>query len=351
VVQKTLQPRHLWSSLKDSLLYLHSVFMKRAHFLLIASLSSLFASCAGTGTSGGGAGLPQGPVIAGLASYVVVDTHDRKVVLSSNAKGSIPLGSLSKIATGVVALDSVAALGRSLDEQLTVPPSAMMLGQSPAGLQAGDRLTTRDALYAALMADDNVAAEAVAEHVGAAILQQTGQGGGPAGAFVGQMNALTGRLGMGSTRFVNPHGLALGGAVNLSCASDAARLAIYANSRGAFNFFVNQRGRRISVSGRGVSVPNSNPLLGRDRVDGILMGASGPAGASFAVTAGRQATQAVGADGRTYVSPNRLIAVGLGSADPASHAAGLLQQGWPAFQGWQAAGRQVAPGEEMLRTP
>jgi serine-type D-Ala-D-Ala carboxypeptidase (penicillin-binding protein 5/6) len=318
--------------------------------LSLALGSLLLTSCGTTGATST-ASMPQGPVIAGLSSYVVADTHDRKVVLSNAAKARLPLGSLSKIATGVVALDSVAALGQSLDEPLAIQPAAGIVGQSSVGLQVGDRLTVRDALYAALMADDNLAAEAVAEHLGLVILQRTGQGGSPLGAFVGQMNALGSRLGMSGTNFVNPHGLAIGNATNLSTASDAARLAIYANSRGAFNFFVNQRSRRINASGRGLTVQNTNPLLGRDRIDGILLGNSGPAGATFALTAGRQASTNVGQDGRTYVSPNRLVAVGLGSMDPAGQGAGLLQQGWGAYKAWQMNGRSIAQGEELLRTP
>lgn len=316
--------------------------------------SILGTSCQGL-MAGGSSGVPEmGPVIPGVASYVVCDTQDKKVVLAHAADQKRPIASLTKIATGVVVIDSMAAGHSSLDEQLIVPNSVLPLGTSPLGLQPGDRMSIRDALYCALMASDNFAAEALCQHVGGKIMQMTNAGGSPFGAFVGQMNALAAKLGMSRTRFTNPHGLDIG-SPGYSTAADLARLTMHAISKGGFNFFVSQQQRKVGYfSGGGQKsfiVKNTNELLGRSEIDGVKTGTTNLAGPCLIITAPRPATVVKQADGSTLVVPHRLVVVELAASDRFNQAQQLLQTGWEAYNAWQTGGRHVATAGELLTPP
>lgn len=331
-------------------------------------MKSLITSCAtgllaifsllGTGcqsVAGGAHAVPPlGPIYPGIVSYVVVDTHDKKVVLSHNADAKRPVASLTKIATGVVVLDSIAAAHGSLDEPLTIPNTVQALGTSALGLQPGDQMSIRDALYCALMGSDNFAAEALAQHVGAKIMQMTGQGGSGFGAFVAQMNALAAKLGMTRTKFTNPHGLEIG-SPGISTAADMARLSMHAINKGDFNFFVSQTQRKISFQSMGAPktfiVRNTNELLGRDRIDGVKTGTTNLAGPCLVISAPRPATVVKQADGSTLVVPHRLVVVELGASDRFNQAQQLLSQGWAAYDAWHAGGRKVQSAGELLTAP
>lgn len=312
------------------------------------------SGCLTLNAGGGVVGVPPlGPVYSGIASYVVVDTHDKKVVLSHHADVKRSVASLTKIATAVVVLDSTRAIGGSMDEALTIPPSVQALGTSALGLQPGDQMSVRDALYCALMGSDNFTAEALCQHVGAKILQQTGQGGTPGGAFVAQMNALANNLGMSRTHFTNPHGLDGGG--GHSTAADMARLAMHATGKGGFNFFVSQKQRKISFQSGGTSkgfvVRNTNEILGQNRIDGVKTGTTALAGPCLIITAPRPATVVKQADGSTLVIPHRLLVVELGASDRFNQAQQLLSEGWSAYDAWQNGGRHVQSAGELLTAP
>jgi serine-type D-Ala-D-Ala carboxypeptidase (penicillin-binding protein 5/6) len=329
-------------------------FLKSCSLGLLAVISFMGSGCQGLNAGGNTTVPPLGQVYPGIGSYVVVDVHDKKVVLSHLADQKRSVASLTKIATGVVVLDAVAAARGSLDEMLTIPTSAQALGTSALGLQPGDGISIRDALYCALMGSDNYAAEALAQHVGGKILQMTGKGGTPFGAFVSQMNALAATLGMSRTRFVNPHGLEIG-AAGFSTAADLAKLTMHAINKGDFNFFVAQTQRKVSFTSQGAPksfiVKNTNEILGRDRIDGVKTGTTQAAGPCLIISAPRPATVVKRADGSTLVVPHRLVVVVLGAADRFNQAQQLLQQGWASYDAWHAAGRQVQSPGELLTAP
>ena len=115
------------------------------------------------------------------------------------------IASLTKIMTAAVAAEHLDA-----GDRVVVTPEAAAVGESSAGLAAGDEMSFGDALKAVLTASGNDAASAVAQAAGAAILGGRGQDGGAAAceaAFVEAMNAKAAELGMDGTRFANPHGL------------------------------------------------------------------------------------------------------------------------------------------------
>lgn len=313
-----------------------------------------FTSCVGLqagGTGPHGVG-SIGPVYPGIASYIVADANDGRVLLSYQPDQKRSVASLTKIATTVVVLDFVRTSSGSLDEIMTVPPSVGILGvPSPLGLQPGDGLSVRDGLYAAMMGSDNFAAETLGTHFGAK-LSQAGLGGAPLQAFVAQMNGLRGKLGLSNTNFANPHGLDLPGASGYSCASDIARMLNQAITTPGFTFYSSQKERRITFLRNGASqsltVRNTNEIIGRNRIDAGKTGTTNLAGPCLAITAGKPATVIKRGDGSTLVIPHRLTVVVLGAPDRFNATSRLLADGWSRYDGWRAAGSPSGTAGEYL---
>ena len=213
----------------------------------------------------------------------------------------------------------------------------------------------RDLLYAALVQSDNIAAYALANHVGVALQSivptAPSANGSPVAVFVGQMNALAKTLRMERTRFVNPHGIdTTERSLPYSTASDLARLTRYAVNKAGFRFYVSQKERQISFSrgGKklGYMLRNTNELLGRDGVDGVKTGRTARAGDCLILSAQRE-SQIINLNGRAAVVPRHLIIVILGSTDRFVEGAQLLARGWQLHDQWVAGGRLVDPKKTL----
>ena len=84
------------------------------------------------------------------------------------------IASLTKIMTAAVAAEHLDA-----GDRIVVTPEAAAVGESSAGLAAGDEMSFGDALKAVLTASGNDAASAVAQAAGAAILEGAGRTAAP----------------------------------------------------------------------------------------------------------------------------------------------------------------------------
>jgi D-alanyl-D-alanine carboxypeptidase (penicillin-binding protein 5/6) len=123
-------------------------------------------------------------------------------------RARVPIASITKLMTVLVALEHA-----SLDDVVTVEPSASEVGESTINLSPGERITVRDLVRAALIQSANDAANALADYVGK----------GDTDRFVGLMNAKARELGLRETHFVRPDGLDVAG--HVSSARDVTRLA------------------------------------------------------------------------------------------------------------------------------
>ena len=95
---------------------------------------------------------------------------------------------------------------------------------------------------------------------------------GSAAAFVDRMNAVAHQLGMTSTRYTDPSGLA---ASTTSSAADQVRLGIAAMGQPALAGIASQSSALIPVAG---TVDNLNSLLGEDGIVGLKTGSTSAAG-------------------------------------------------------------------------
>ncbi|TAE74549.1 MAG: D-alanyl-D-alanine carboxypeptidase [Verrucomicrobia bacterium] len=291
-------------------------------------------------------------------AFMVVEAHSGKVLMASNSVVTRPVASLTKIATGVIAVDWADATGVNLNETFaTVPAAALSIGgPNPLGLQPGDRMTLRDALYSALLGSDNLAAMTVADHVGREILRARGRSGDGVSAFVAEMNELGKAIRLTGTRFANPHGLELPRRTGRSTAADVARLSIYAMRKPGFTFIVRQKDRQVTVHGadgqREFRVKNTNELVGEPMVLGVKTGTTAAAGPCLSVAVDREPLVREKPNGDKAVTPRRLVVVVLNSPDRFNRARGLISQGWAAYDRWVAGGAMIGNrNREILDVP
>lgn len=279
------------------------------------------------------------------SNYVVVDNQTGMILDSHDANRKVPVASLTKIATAIVVLDWSQLKNVDLSTQATVSLRALQAGGvNPVGLQAGDALSLRDLLYSALLSSDNIAATALAEHVGARL--PNSQQLDPVENFVSHMNALARTLEMKRTLFLNPTGMdnEPNNSIPYSTAADMARLTRYAYSEADFPFYVSQKTRDVHVIRNGVDttvrLQNTNGLLDRDDIDGVKTGRTSRAGECLILSA--EKSPEVQREGTTvYITPRRLIVVLLGSRDRLGDGTALMQQGWSRYQKWAADGRKT----------
>jgi serine-type D-Ala-D-Ala carboxypeptidase (penicillin-binding protein 5/6) len=284
-------------------------------------------------------------------AFIVADAQTGFVLQESKSKDKRQIGSLTKVATAMVALDWAEHKGGDLNQFVTIPPSAFVgTLENHIGFQPGDDVALRDLLYAALVQSDNVSAYALASYVGSQI-----QGPSPKlsaiDVFVSQMNALAKQLKMEHTRFVNPHGVDQNvKPLPYSTAEDLARLTRYALNKASFRFYISQKERQISWRRGGKEqrylLRNTNELLGTNGIDGVKTGQTARAGQCL-VLSSSQESQVVQEAGGTRVFPRRIIVVLLGSSNRFGEGAQLVAQGWQLYDQWAATGRLVDP-KKML---
>lgn len=278
-------------------------------------------------------------------AWVVADQISGEVLDAHHQEEARQVASLVKMASVLVALEWIEA--HSIDPQarfLTIPKAALRGGANPMQLSAGDLLTIDTALYAAMMASDNVSIYALAEQFGK---EMPGTEEPGVARFVSQMNALAKRLDMGHTRFVNPHGLDEGNDFGVSTAADIARLAIHAHDRADFSRYASEKERLVRFTRQGreqeVRLVNTNELLGSRGIDGTKTGTTRRAGPCLVVTAARDLPRGEGQE------PRRLVVVLLNSPDRFREAVLMLDQAWKRLAQPQAAAEATGRPNQRLR--
>lgn len=289
---------------------------------------------------------------------MVVEAYSGKVLSAENSTVKRPVASLTKMATAIVAVDWATATETDIaTHMIRVPDIVLQIPTpSPIKLAPGDTLTLRDALYAAMLSSDNIAALSIAHHVGTQILARRGKRGDPVLEFVSEMNKLSKAVHAKNTLFVNTHGLENGPKPGYSTAADMARFSIHAMRRNAITFITRQKNRQIRVNGaqgaRSYSLTNSNELAGEEGILGIKTGTTNAAGSCLATCMDRDPLVRTKPDGSKGVTPRRLIVVVLNSPDRFNRTRQLLKSGWSFYDSWLAAGAPVNdPKREILSTP
>jgi len=312
-----------------------------------------------------GSMLALGAMVPAVDAQVEV-TREPQVYVTCDALSSVSFyekgsqlkfapGGFSKIAAVAVTLDWVEKTGTSMSQVAVVPlhPMGQQL-RNPMGLVAGDRIQLRDAIYSALLGDDDVAAVTIASHVGRNLVQARRKAANPEQEFVQEMNHLAAMLGMKSTRFESPEGLLLAkNRDGRTTGRDLALLAAYAMNKPSFRFFVTQDSRSISVDRVGgakrFKVTNANRLVGRNGVDGVMANVRTGLGGAALVSAKKAPDVRQSAEtGESVVYLKRIVAVVVGSTDPLGVAPPMMNRTWSEWEVWHAGGRKT-PAERVIR--
>lgn len=123
-------------------------------------------------------------------SSLVFDITTEKVLFAKDVSTRLPMASLTKIMTAIVALEHPKA-----NDVYTVPGAALV-GEDSMGLSTGESLTLSDLLYGLMLHSANDSAEVLAANF------PTGRDG-----FITAMNEKVATLGLSDTHFTNPTGL------------------------------------------------------------------------------------------------------------------------------------------------
>lgn len=146
---------------------------------------------------------PQQELAAGSA--LLLDLKTGQELYSSNPDLRLPVASVTKVMTAIVALDAKLPLDEMLP--ITIRETKEMQGVY-SRVRIGSEISRRDMLHMALMSSENRAAASLAHHYP-----------GGYGAFIAAMNAKAKALGMYNSHFVEPTGLS---ERNVSTARDLA---------------------------------------------------------------------------------------------------------------------------------
>ncbi len=142
---------------------------------------------------------------------IFIDTKDGKILYSKNPNEKLPIASLVKVMTVLIALEH-----KSLNYQYTISKSAAEMEPDKMLLIAGEKLTLKELLYGIFLVSANDGAEAIAEVTT-----------GDRSEFIKLMNDQAKQLGMNNTYYANPTGLDEDSGNSYSSAYDLALLTRY----------------------------------------------------------------------------------------------------------------------------
>jgi D-alanyl-D-alanine carboxypeptidase (penicillin-binding protein 5/6) len=208
-------------------------------------------------TAAHAAATPPPPVLA--RAFIVENPATGEVLAQHGAFARVPIASLTKLMTVVVALEHA-----RWNALVRVRADAAAVGESTVHLRAGERLRVGDLVKAALIQSANDAAVALADYVGRGDRQ----------AFVSMMNEKAQELGLERTHFIRPDGLDVQG--HYSTAKDVTTLAEFAMRNPRIRATV--RVRNDTIPG-GRHLHTWNDLLGVFKgLYGVKTGHTGTAG-------------------------------------------------------------------------
>lgn len=132
----------------------------------------------------------DGPVVTAKAA-LFIDGRTGKTLYAKNADEKLPVASLVKVMTALIALEH-----KNLDDQYPVSQKAAVMEPDKMLLIAGEKLTLKELLYGIFLISANDAAEVLAEGTT-----------GSREEFIKLMNSKAQQLQMKDTYFINPTGL------------------------------------------------------------------------------------------------------------------------------------------------
>lgn len=208
-----------------------------------------------------------------VEAWALVDADSGRYLAGENPNKRLPIASTTKIMVALVALDE----NVDLNEEVTVSQNAASYAgftYSNIGLFAGDKVSVRELLLAALVPSATDADYALAEHLG----------DGRVKSFVEQMNDKAKEMGLENTHFENPAGL--DSPDHYSSARDLAGITDAAMEYPVFREMVSTTDASITTQDRKIEFFNTNDLLNTySPATGVKTGTTSEAGPSLVSSA------------------------------------------------------------------
>jgi D-alanyl-D-alanine endopeptidase (penicillin-binding protein 7) len=178
------------------------------------------------------------PLVLHSKAVLVVNQRTGKTLFQKQANRVLPIASLTKLMTAMVALDSRRPLGNKMR---VTAADRDLLKKTHSRLTLGSSLSRRDMLHIALMSSENRAAAALSRNY-------------PGGrkAFMAKMNQKARSIGMKHARFYDPTGLT---PRNVASANDLLKMVNHA--------YRYQTIRRFSTDKQHVVYPGRGQLVYR----------------------------------------------------------------------------------------
>jgi len=151
---------------------------------------------------------------ASAIPMLLVDASTLQVLYAEDAGVPWHPASVTKLMTAYLAFAAIKDGRVTLDTPVTISQHAWNQAPAKSGLEVGESVSLKDALYIMLVKSANDMAVAVAETIG-----------GTEKAFVAQMNLMAKQMGMTATHYDNANGLKSPG--QISTARDLAIVALY----------------------------------------------------------------------------------------------------------------------------
>lgn len=224
---------------------------------------------------------PNSPELEiGARAAIIMDDSSGKILFSKSSTTKLPMASITKLMTALVALDN---LNYKTDSIITVPASATSETGSRMNLEAGEHISAGNLLKGMLIASANDAAATLAATT--AYNRER---------FVGQMNAKAKELELTDTHFANPTGFDAPN--HYSTALDLAKLTQHALKNPVIAKAVATQKVTLTDATltRKHTVTTTNQLLAKyDNVIGVKTGTTDEAGLSLITAATSRSGQKV----------------------------------------------------------
>ena len=217
-------------------------------------------------------------------SAILVEASTGRVLFEKNADVVRPPASLTKMMTGILALEKL-----SLESFIEVSQNAAYTDYSTLELHKGDVVNSYELLTGMMLVSDNGGAVAIAENIA-----------GSVPLFSVMMNDKAREIGCENTHFANPNGLP--NSAHVSTARDMAKIAMYCMQNETFRQIVSTQKMIMhwtTPAGRTILCENTNELLYKDEkskirtpynpaeITGIKTGYTDAAGGCLAASAKR----------------------------------------------------------------
>ena len=168
-------------------------------------------------------------MLACANGMVVIEGNTNKVLYSYNEHTKLPMASLTKIITAIVAIENC----KDINEMVEIADESVGIEGTSIYLTHGEKLSLKELLLGLMLASGNDSAVAISYHIG-----------GTEQNFVMMMNNFVRKIGANNTNIINPHGLDADD--HYTTAYDLAIITSYALKNDLFREIVSTKNAVIS---------------------------------------------------------------------------------------------------------